>query len=95
MNLIGNAIKLVAGVLVRASMDTSYAILQVSVNDTGIGIGPEQIRRLFGAVRPGRRLDDPKVRGTGLGLQISRRSRVDDGRGHQVESTPGRGARSR
>ena len=60
--------------------------LELSVSDTGMGIAPEQLERLF---QP---FFTTKAHGIGLGLPITRRL-VEDHRGHLlVESQPGCGA---
>jgi signal transduction histidine kinase len=60
--------------------------LELSVSDTGMGITPEQLERLF---QP---FFTTKAHGIGLGLPITRRL-VEDHRGHLlVESQPGNGA---
>ena len=60
--------------------------LELSVSDTGMGIAPEQLERLF---QP---FFTTKAHGIGLGLPITRRL-VEDHKGHLlVESQPGHGA---
>ncbi|HLX39121.1 MAG TPA: ATP-binding protein [Ktedonobacteraceae bacterium] len=60
--------------------------LELAVRDTGTGIAPEQLERLF---QP---FFTTKAHGIGLGLPITRRL-VEDHRGHLlVESQPGNGA---
>lgn len=60
--------------------------LELSVSDTGVGIAPEQLERLF---QP---FFTTKAHGIGLGLPITRRL-VEDHRGYLlVESQPGHGA---
>lgn len=77
VNLIQNAIKFTdtGQVLVRIALlrqESGYTKLQFSVVDTGIGIDPEQLKRLF---QPFTQADASHTRlhgGTGLGLSISR-----------------------
>ena len=60
--------------------------LELSVGDSGVGIGPEQLEHLF---QP---FFTTKAHGIGLGLPITRRL-VEDHKGHLlVESQPGHGA---
>ncbi len=80
MNLIGNAIKFTNEGGVRVVCETlngesngGRPLLQIEVIDTGIGITPHQISRLF---KPFSQADTSTTRnfgGTGLGLDISRR----------------------
>jgi signal transduction histidine kinase len=74
LNLLSNAVKFTgAGGAVRVECATSDAgMALVHVRDTGRGIPPEQITRVFEPfVQVGRRLDSSDE-GTGLGLAISR-----------------------
>ncbi len=97
VNLISNAIKftdhgeVIIQVTTLGQQDERYE-LQFSVRDTGIGIPPERMDRLF---RPFSQVDASITRqygGTGLGLAISRRlSEMMDGR-MWVESIVGRGS---
>jgi signal transduction histidine kinase/CheY-like chemotaxis protein len=86
LNLVGNAIKFTqkGEVLVtvqRASQDVDQVILQFAVRDTGIGIAPENLIRIF---EPFEQADNSATRhfgGTGLGLTISSRlARLMQGR---------------
>lgn len=78
LNLTGNALKftekgsvtIAAGVV---SEDDKRIVLRYSVSDTGIGIAPQRMERLF---KPFSQLDSSTTRrygGTGLGLAISKR----------------------
>ena len=76
VNLVSNAVKFtVSGevlVLVTGSRDGDVVPLRVEVRDTGIGIEPAQVPRLF---EPFTQADTSSTRrfgGTGLGLAISR-----------------------
>jgi signal transduction histidine kinase len=69
MNLMLNgieAMKDAAGELVITSQRTDDGRLLISVNDSGVGIPPEQAERIFEA------FFTTKPRGTGMGLSISR-----------------------
>lgn len=73
LNLLSNAIKFTASGRVLVSVAPEPAALRVSVADTGIGIRPEDLTRLF---EPFQQLDNPVARsagGTGLGLAISKK----------------------
>ncbi|MDX2131984.1 MAG: ATP-binding protein [Planctomycetota bacterium] len=93
LNLVGNAIKFThAG---RVDISVSFATpgrLLVDISDTGIGLSPEQIARLF---RPFAQADDSTTRrfgGTGLGLALSQRLARIMGGDIVVSSTPGAGS---
>jgi signal transduction histidine kinase len=75
LNLIGNALKFTEQGQIRVSADADRleGLMRVDVQDTGIGIPPEQQARLF---QPFVQLDGSSTRkygGTGLGLNIARR----------------------
>jgi K+-sensing histidine kinase KdpD len=76
VNLVGNAIKFTpqGGVTVEAranaNLDGAWAV-EVAVKDTGIGIAPEQLDRVFEAFTQADSSTTRKFGGTGLGLAIS------------------------
>ena len=96
-NLLANAIKFTAlgevSVHVDAERpDDGYAVLRVDVGDTGIGIAPQQLAKLF---EPFTQADTSTTRrfgGTGLGLAISRRLVTLMGGEITAESEPGQGS---
>ncbi len=78
VNLVGNAIKFTdyGAVTLRIALDSNQPggpALRFQVNDTGIGMTPEQIGRLFGAFEQADTSTTRKFGGTGLGLKISKR----------------------
>ena len=78
INLMSNAIKFTAAghvkVDVRLGAEENARIrLEVSVNDTGVGISPEQLARLFAAFTQADTSTTRQYGGTGLGLAISKR----------------------
>jgi PAS domain S-box-containing protein len=78
VNLIGNAIKFTdaGGVTVRAAVDGPIGetvTLRFDVEDTGIGVQPEQRSRLFQPFEQAQSSNTRAYGGTGLGLAISRR----------------------
>ncbi|MDR7334930.1 signal transduction histidine kinase/DNA-binding response OmpR family regulator/HPt (histidine-containing phosphotransfer) domain-containing protein [Kinneretia asaccharophila] len=97
VNLAGNAIKFTtAGEVIlgihRVAQTTSQATLAFTVRDTGIGIAPEQLERIFTGFTQAEASTARRFGGTGLGLAISRRLVRLMGGDIHVESTPGRGS---
>jgi signal transduction histidine kinase len=91
-NLIGNAIKYTdAGGEVSISMETVADTLHISVDDTGIGIPPEDLPRIF--YKYYRSDGASRFKGTGLGLAISKDIIEAHGGSLGVESTLGEGSR--
>jgi len=102
INLVGNAVKFTSAGSVRVRADLADAkeadgqkllTLRLSVTDSGIGIPPEKIDRLF---KPFSQADSSTTRnfgGTGLGLAICRRLCNIMGGEINVESEPGKGSR--
>ena len=77
INLIGNAIKFTrpgGTVIGRArleSFEKDIAYIRFSIEDTGIGIAPEAIERIFDSFEQGSAKTAQEYGGTGLGLTIS------------------------
>ena len=98
MNLIANAIKFTEKgyVKVRAQeqncKDGCCGLLFI-VEDSGIGIEPDQIQRIFNMFEQSENQDTRKFGGTGLGLGISTRLVALMGGKLSVESEPGIGSR--
>ena len=96
-NLVGNAVKFTerGAVTLRAEAlapGTREATLRFSVRDTGIGIAPERIARIWDDyVQAGPEIGT-RFGGTGLGLAISRRLVELHGSRIEVESRPGSGS---
>jgi signal transduction histidine kinase/CheY-like chemotaxis protein/HPt (histidine-containing phosphotransfer) domain-containing protein len=98
INLIGNAIKFTEAGEVRVTArlvdppESAHPRLRFEVTDTGVGMTPEAMSRLF---EPFSQADTSTTRrfgGTGLGLAISKRLAEKLGGDITVESTPGRGS---
>ena len=73
LNLLSNAIKFTASGRILLAVRHESGAVRVTVADTGIGIRPNDLGRLF---EPFHRLDNPLAReagGTGLGLALSKR----------------------
>ena len=96
-NLVGNAIKFThaGGVQVRVECldDTESSVrLKISVSDTGIGLTPEQLARLFNVFHQADASTTRHYGGTGLGLSICKRLTELMGGEIGVESVAGQGS---
>ncbi|MCR5788893.1 MAG: response regulator [Lachnospiraceae bacterium] len=93
LNIINNAIKYTneGSVKIRVSFDHQKERFHIEVSDTGIGIRPEDMKKLYESFQ---RLEETKnrnIEGTGLGLHITRQLvEMMDG-SIDVESEYGRG----
>ncbi|MCH8178523.1 MAG: PAS domain S-box protein [Proteobacteria bacterium] len=97
INYLSNAFKFTheGGVVLRARLlaQHSDAIeLRFEVEDTGIGISPEHMARLFSAFEQAEASTTRKYGGTGLGLALSRKLARLMGGDTGVDSTPGKGS---
>ncbi len=102
VNLVANAIKFTAhgqvdvdvNLITSGPEDQEQQIIEISVDDTGSGIGEEGVTRLF---KPFEQINDEHSygakEGTGLGLAISREYARLLGGDISVESQPGVGSR--
>lgn len=91
-NLVGNAIKFTEAGQVRLSLEDDDLEVRFVVTDTGVGIAPDDLGRLF---RPFMQLDAGLTKrhgGSGLGLYISSRLAELLGGRVDVTSTPGMGS---
>lgn len=94
-NLISNSFKFTerGEIEVVVTADPESASLKFTVNDTGIGIPPEQKPRLFKAFCQGDDSISRRFGGTGLGLLLSRKiARALGGDLSLARSEPGRGS---
>jgi heavy metal sensor kinase len=92
INLLDNAIKYTpTGGTVRVQLARGDGAAVVTVRDTGIGISPEHLPRVFDRFY---RVDKARSReqgGTGLGLSIARSIVASHGGSIKVDSAPGQG----
>jgi CheY-like chemotaxis protein len=95
-NLLANAVKFTpanGAVMLEAGLDLSEQVVRFTVHDTGIGIAPEHLGRLF---RPFSQIDSSLSRsyeGTGLGLALVHRLVELHGGSVSVHSVVGSGSR--
>jgi signal transduction histidine kinase/ActR/RegA family two-component response regulator len=94
VNLVGNAVKFteLGGVTVTVGYDRATSSLRFSVTDTGIGMEPDQVERLFAPFTQADTSMSRRFGGTGLGLSISRRLAHMLGGDIRVESQAGVGS---
>jgi len=96
INLIGNAVKFTEVGFIRVKVDTRLVegklLLTVSVGDSGPGIEPEILSKLFKPFTQGDSTLHRRFEGTGLGLAIVKRLSSIMGGTITVNSTPGKGS---
>jgi signal transduction histidine kinase len=93
-NLLSNAAKFTEGgtITLTVRRHAEPATCTFAIRDTGIGITPEQISRLFEAFAQAEAHTSRKYGGTGLGLALSREFCRMMGGDITVESVPGAGS---
>ncbi len=93
LNLLSNAAKFTHhGRILLAAVRDGDDHLRISVSDTGIGISPETLPRLFREFSQGDAGTTRQYGGTGLGLSISRNLARLLGGDLTVQSEPGKGS---
>ena len=95
LNLLSNAIKFTnegGRITVTARLDDGGRLARVAVTDTGIGISPEDQKKLFQEFVQLDAAASRRYEGTGLGLALSRRLVEQHGGAMGVESAAGRGS---
>ena len=90
-NLIGNALKFTAKGGIGLAVAMADGLLRFRVTDSGEGIPPDAIERIFDAFEQGPSSTVPTRSGTGLGLTISRRLARAMGGDVTCRSVPGKG----
>jgi signal transduction histidine kinase len=92
MNLLSNAARFTERGSIRVRAHSADRSIEISVIDTGIGIAPDKLERIFEEFEQANASSTRAHGGTGLGLTIARRlARLMGGDIH-VESAPGAGS---
>ena len=97
VNLLSNALKFTREGYIRLKVDVAEQSdenirLRFSVQDSGIGMTPEQMSKLFQAFTQADSSTTREFGGTGLGLSISKRLVEKMGGEFSLSSTPGEGS---
>jgi signal transduction histidine kinase/CheY-like chemotaxis protein len=92
-NLLSNAVKFTEAGEIGVIARRSDGVLSLEIADTGVGIAPAQLERLFGKFEQADASTTRRHGGTGLGLSISRELARLMGGDISAESAPGEGAR--
>ena len=93
VNLLSNALKFTPrGGRVEVGAARSGAVVRVTVADTGVGIPPEDLARLFDKYEQARSRATRSEKGTGLGLYITRQLVELHGGEISVQSEVGKGS---
>jgi PAS domain S-box-containing protein len=92
-NLISNAIKFTRSGTIQVGMYAQTDAIRIEIVDTGVGISPEFLPRLFNEFTQESTGLDRSFEGSGLGLTIARHAVDSLGGEIQVDSTKGEGTR--
>ncbi|WP_300158199.1 ATP-binding protein [Solidesulfovibrio sp.] len=92
VNLVGNAVKFTASGGVRIEARVEGPEIVVAVRDTGCGIAPDDLERIFEKFKQAGDTLTEKPKGTGLGLPICRQIVERHGGRIWAENAPGRGS---
>ena len=93
LNLVGNAIKFTPQGEISVEMRAAAGGIEFAVQDTGIGIAPDQLKGIFDAFSQAEASTTRRFGGTGLGLAISQRLVELMGGQIDVSSIEGAGSR--
>jgi len=72
INLLSNAIKFTQQGQVTLALSYRNEVAKFEISDTGVGIDPDEIERVFKPFERIRRAGVPNIQGTGLGLTITK-----------------------
>jgi PAS domain S-box-containing protein len=92
LNLLSNACKFTERGIITLAAERSDGTVTFRVRDSGIGMTPDQLGRVFDAFAQAEATTSRKYGGTGLGLAITRRFCELMGGDVTVASEPGRGS---
>lgn len=92
LNLMGNAVKYTESGSITVSAVVEIDHIQLQITDSGIGIAPEDLERMFESFERGKSEGIRQKPGLGLGLEISRRLVDAHGGTLEVQSTLGKGS---
>ncbi len=93
-NLLNNAIKFThPGGKVKVSAAIAGGMMEIAISDTGIGISPENIQKLFKLGENFKTEGTQKEKGTGLGLLLCKEFVEKNGGSILAESQVGKGSR--
>ena len=91
LNVLGNAVKFTHSGEVRFKVRYAREIASIDISDTGPGIAPDELARIFEPFARGSTAAGQSVGGTGLGLTISKMLTDLMGGEMRVSSEPGKG----
>ncbi len=91
-NLLSNAIKYTSGGEVRLASNSSGEWVEISVSDTGTGIEPKNMDKLFKIDAKYSTRGTAEEKGTGLGLILCKEFVERNGGTLEIESEPGKGS---
>jgi signal transduction histidine kinase len=92
LNLVGNAVKFTEAGRIAITARRGDDRVEIAVADTGIGIAPHALPRVFDEFRQADESTTRRFGGSGLGLAIARRLVELHGGTIRAESTPGVGS---
>jgi signal transduction histidine kinase len=72
-NIIDNAVKYTVHGSIKVSVSTDKSLVKVAVKDSGVGIDPNEIDKLFNKFSRTKDANKTNIHGTGLGLYIAKK----------------------